>query len=73
VIGWSIAYARCRHMVFLHYESSGFSTINPQSCVVHISLQTDLELCELDPVLAGNCVHSPKLLDIFRIKLENDF
>jgi hypothetical protein len=64
---------RCSHVVFLHYESSGFSAINSQSYVVHISLQTDPELCELDPVLSGNCVHSPKLLEIFRINIENDF
>jgi hypothetical protein len=65
--------ARCSRVVFLHYESSGFSVINPQSCVVHISLQTDPELYELDPILSGNCVRSPKLLEIFRINIENDF
>ena len=65
--------ARCSRVVFLHYESLGFSVINLQSSVVHISLQMDPELCELDPILSGNCVRSPKLLEIFKINTENDF
>jgi hypothetical protein len=54
-------------------ESLEFGVMNPSSTESIKVIQTCPVFLGLDPRLSSNYVSGPKLLEIFRIKSENDF